>query len=550
MLLVLLHAMVVMGLSLPIGWGVVRLLTAWGGDRLKTPSLSWVMLSAWAAWSGWGSLLSFFIPLGATWLLPTSGAVVLALSWWQRRELGAYLQNKWQQLRAWHWLPKLLLLACGLVAWGRAAMPGQVSDEALYYLPFIRWVQAYEVVPGLGHLHGRFAFNSHWHLLHALFDWRLPSPLLDLNAYLFLIIMGFALGRLDRVIRGSRDYLDLLACLFPWPTALWLRELTSPAADLVQIYLTWFLAWWMLWLLARPKEERRAYLPLMVWLAAWAVTIKLSGVLLLLIPAWLLWRQGYGSWLWQSAILGAVLLLPWMGRTFLLSGYWLYPVPFTGWFAPDWQMPVSLLEGEAIAIKGWARRPGSGFAEMASSPLSVWLPIWWERMRVVIRLMLILGPLYLLFTLGTAWRKGEKAAFWRWQAPLAVVLAALLMFWFTQAPDPRFGLGGIALAALLPLAAWLYRARNWRYYPWLISLLFVAAIVPTFRDFGEGPLLLPPERPEAKVEAITVNGRQVWLAKDGLCEDHPLPCAAFRQPLNQVEWRGDDWGDGLRKKVD
>ncbi len=44
--------------------------------------------------------------------------------------------------------------------------PG-MGDTGLYYLGTIHWINSYPIVPGLGNLHGRFAFNQSYFLYEA-----------------------------------------------------------------------------------------------------------------------------------------------------------------------------------------------------------------------------------------------------------------------------------------------------------------------------------------------------------------------------------------------
>lgn len=45
-------------------------------------------------------------------------------------------------------------------------------DSDLYHAQSIRWIEEYGVVPGLGNLHERFAYNSSFFALSALFSMK------------------------------------------------------------------------------------------------------------------------------------------------------------------------------------------------------------------------------------------------------------------------------------------------------------------------------------------------------------------------------------------
>ena len=46
----------------------------------------------------------------------------------------------------------------------------RLHDTGLYHAQNIKWIQEYAVVPGLGNVHGRFAFNSMFFPVSALFS--------------------------------------------------------------------------------------------------------------------------------------------------------------------------------------------------------------------------------------------------------------------------------------------------------------------------------------------------------------------------------------------
>lgn len=51
-----------------------------------------------------------------------------------------------------------ILVTCWIAS--RAMIPPTNYDSGLYHLSAIRWINEYPIVPGLGNLHGRLAFNS------------------------------------------------------------------------------------------------------------------------------------------------------------------------------------------------------------------------------------------------------------------------------------------------------------------------------------------------------------------------------------------------------
>src|SRR5665811_349171 len=69
-------------------------------------------------------------------------------------------------------------------------------DTQSYHAQNIQWIRKYAVVPGLGNVHDRFAFNSMFFVISALFTFQIKDILIfPLNGicYIILIIRLFIL---------------------------------------------------------------------------------------------------------------------------------------------------------------------------------------------------------------------------------------------------------------------------------------------------------------------------------------------------------------------
>ena len=64
-----------------------------------------------------------------------------------------------------------------------------VYDTGLYHAQYIKWIRNYPVVPGLGNLHGRFAFNSMFLVLSGLLTYKIKDILIfPLNGICYLVL--------------------------------------------------------------------------------------------------------------------------------------------------------------------------------------------------------------------------------------------------------------------------------------------------------------------------------------------------------------------------
>lgn len=87
-------------------------------------------------------------------------------------------------------------------------------DTGLYHAQAIRWIEEYGVVPGLGNLHSRFAYNSSALCLCALYSlkWLFSEPLHVVQGF-FALLVAVQCAPLLSVFGGRRVAVsDFLRC--------------------------------------------------------------------------------------------------------------------------------------------------------------------------------------------------------------------------------------------------------------------------------------------------------------------------------------------------
>ena len=207
----------------------------------------------------------------------------------------------------------------------------------------------------------------------------------------------------------------------------------------------------MLRLLELPRAgdaaRRRFHFVSAALLAAAGISIKLSfagfaaaaGAMAL---GWLAWRRHIGGEEWRRMALlaagaSALVLVPWLIRGVLLSGYPAYPSTL-GALPVDWQVPAVMADSEANWVRYWARQPNAFWLQSMGN--WNWLPAWIERVPPAVFLPLRiagLGALVFVALLVAGFRlRGPSGARPALMA-LALPLSALA-FWWLAAPEPRF----------------------------------------------------------------------------------------------------------------
>jgi hypothetical protein len=246
----------------------------------------------------------------------------------------------------------------------------------------IRWTATYPIVPGLGNLHGRLAFNQTYFLYAALLGagpWagRVGHVangllLLPLIAQLTLLTFGRGegLSKEKKVWPVSR----LLAVLLLAPVLEQTLQvnISSPSPDMPVFILGAVLMIGLLPLLGAlvPGESAAAaedapapaLITRLALLGFVCPTVKLNLLVLgLLAPV-----AGLAAWWWRRrpafaelrrlifklAALFAVAILPWLGRDVLLSGWLGFPAPWlpvpVAWRMPRADVDIRLQPGEFI----------------------------------------------------------------------------------------------------------------------------------------------------------------------------------------------------------
>ena len=89
----------------------------------------------------------------------------------------------------------IVCVIVGVIVSKLTALPAGHYDSSLYHAQSIRWIEEYGVVKGLGNLHNRFAYNSAFFCLQALFSFSflLGKSLHTINGFIAAIFLCYAL---------------------------------------------------------------------------------------------------------------------------------------------------------------------------------------------------------------------------------------------------------------------------------------------------------------------------------------------------------------------
>ncbi len=493
MFAVLMHPplLIAMG-SILLTWALLALFLAGLGRFLFLPfrqrigSADGFLLSIWI---GFGLTISFlqvwhfFAPVGTPALLCLGAISLVGLLVYPKETVG-------QPFRFVYRRPILLIAILLLGIWlsNRAIGPADAHDSGLYHLQAIRWTETYPLVRGLGNLDQHFAFNNSSFLYDALLDagpWHGRGTHLA-NGFLMLLLfaqvaIGFSLFARDDH-RNIPALFDLIL-LVPAMALVMSKQVASPTTDLPQAVLSFVTASLTVKFLLRaaaPDDAQQrsrtsavGSIPFLataiLLLAATAVCLKISAIFFstavaILCLGVLLFRRRSGEAhvgraIMVGGILCLLLLIPWLVRGAVLSGYVLPPATVFP-IAKDWRMPAAMLDDERSNIRTWARIGRGEFitavgskipwlswilpvpSELPNPNSMAWIPTWCID-TVLASPVEIALPLAITAIAGFGILRARLRHMWRGLSALSLLLliaALCAVIWFIEAPEPRFGL--------------------------------------------------------------------------------------------------------------
>lgn len=429
------------------------------------------------------------------------------------------------------------------------------SDTDLYHAQSIRWIESLGVVKGLGNLHNRFAYNSAFFSLQALFslEFLVNQSLHTMNGFIVFVMLCYAIGSLG-IFKGERvkssDLLKL--CLVYYLCFFENRwQISSPGSDISALSMVLYISAKWCELSEKSSGDMTEY-GVLCLLAVWASTLKLSAsiiVLLAVYPAVCLIRKR--RWKQIALFLGSglIILLPFLIRNVIISGYLIYPFSAIDLFDVDWKMSPAMLRDDSMEIKAWAR--GMTAREDYGAPFSMWFPGWLSSLSIGYKALLlcnIAGICYVLIYGIICFRHKRDME----KVQLLAVSAADLIFWFVSAPLIRYGAVYLWVLPALILGEFCARQKRIRLpqvCAAVISVTGVALLLKTTAFYGGIPWVRPVEYTYCNVRQEQLDGIIIYVPEEGAeVGYHFFPSTPYMWMLNRIELRTGRLEDGFRLK--
>lgn len=428
-------------------------------------------------------------------------------------------------------------------------------DTYLYHAQAIRWIEEYGVVPGLGNLHNRLAYNSSFMCLQALFSlkWLTGVSQHTVNGFWVWLMGGYAtLGMKawhERKFRPSDGFrLILLIYMFEYSSVV---TLSSPGTDLLALGLMIFLFAEWLGLMEDHETDISSYAFLCI-LAVFAVTVKLSvGAmpLLILYPLVSLIKKKQWKRIGGYVLTCVLVVLPFLIRNVILSGYLIYPYPELDLFQVDWKMPTFTALFDRYEIRVW----GQGVRDINkwNAPITEWFPAWLSSIDSWKRMLLIANGVSIPIVLWNAAYEIRNKRDGRLLHITFVILAGL-MLWLTGSPDIRYGGGYLWMLPMLCLGVMLSKIPK----SLSVSIVVACAVLVGMRTMIKYDLYLGTSQLRGvhdyynrDCEQITFEGTAFYIPAEGDQTGYdPFPSLPYAKRLELIEMRGETIRQGFRMK--
>lgn len=439
------------------------------------------------------------------------------------------------------------------------------ADTNIYHAQAIHFYEEYGLVKGMGNLQLHYAYNSAYLAFASFFSfhWLFGQSFHTTTGFVEVIMCIYAFHGLRDFKKHEKHCADMMKAGIIFYALVMLTGSISPATDYVTMYFTLFvLAAW-----CENMETERSN-SVYAWLsvaAVFVVTLKFSACLLALLavyPAVCLVGEKRWKELGYYLGVGIFIVIPFLVRNFLISGWLLYPFNGIDIFQVEWKIPEEYLLVDANQIKVW----GKCLYDVAKAdwPVAKWLPVWWEGQQRYEQ-MLIGSVIIGMVLMGVQFivrRIRHKKIRWDYLTLVLVVLGCLIV-WFFMAPFIRYGIAFLLTIPMLAAGEYLSEKKS-GFYSILTGGLFFCIVISVspywdnyITDAGvfiKQNLMQPyyicqKDYDRVETESYEINGNIFYYPKqDEINSYHAFPGTCYEFMIERSTLMGDNIKDGFKPR--
>lgn len=493
------------------------------------------------------SIGSIFIPISfysSFFVYTFSFAIVV----YHKNSIYIYFKDLWSRvLDADNIIPFIAIIGLFFIGLSFSAGKPNNYDTGLYHAQMIIWGESYPAIFGLGNLHGRFAFNSHYFLLESLYQLsELKQGIFySLNGLLYTMLLIRSFFSSFSSFKNNDLEGAIFYALITLGTLLFGSYVASSAGNDLVIFVLSFYT--MIAVFKFQNYKNNFQFVFLTTLCFYGITVKLSFVPFIILPMGIMFSYFDRKKMYFFFLSGLLCLLPFFIRNVILSGYLLYPFEALDLFSFDWKIPIESVRLESRLIKCWARQANVDCDIVMTWTFEEWVKRWWYQKTITQQVVIALnGPSFLLYPLMilTKYRGNTSRVF------LLLALLSSILFWFIMAPNFRFAFGLLILNASLTLAICLSFFQNKRivFFGLASILVYFIYSIPAHIYSNEYVIKIltePIRLAETEVKIIPGVGFDLFRPMEGdQCFGATLPCTP--RPKKDLALRGPSIEDGFR----
>lgn len=474
-------------------------------------------------------------------------------------------KNIFQQTISWKGILLRVIIGVIILVYAIRSDYG-TSDTGLYHAQAIQWCEKYPVVPGLGNLHNSLGENIHFFLLSAFFGLSFTGTFFHvLNSW---FILFFCLYSVSSFYKTNNIKKKIVYALFVVLGFIFRFKTELPNTDLPIVVLT-AIIFSLLLDYVDPGSQAKKYNTLVLIAVTgflgftFKLTFSVFFAFIFLFVIYIKWKESYKALL-RIVLLFGFMVLPWLARNMILSGYFLYPVSTVHVFNFSWRVPEADVHRTQAIIKEWNIDPDLVKSPMIEELQGIpeqnifdgYFHKWYMRHARMDRIYLIIFVLSFFLSLAFAIRRVRLHDVY--YIPVICIWFVILIStfaWIASGPSIRYFFGTIWISFCIPVmlapdfkistkALTIFS----RYI--LVCIVLYYTIEPLRRIVsGEEKLttyFVLPEPRYPKVETISFyeNNFKAIRPKTGIdCWNEPLPCLPCE--FMHVKMRGSSFKDGF-----
>ncbi|MFI5131580.1 MAG: LIC_10190 family membrane protein [Chitinophagales bacterium] len=512
-------------------------------------------------------VMVLFFPLDGYCLLGISLLIILLL-YVSRKRFTAFVAHIFNALKKQGSLGLAMIFVLWIMVLVLNAGPTMMDDTESYHIQMIKWADEYGTVPGIVNLHERFGFNSSWFISISFFipDTHQLNFYTLLNGVISFWFCSFLAGQLSHLLARKESksissldlavILVLFFCLFGWPM---IRGNSMTANyDFITTFIVSVL---FIKLLQKGKETTNN--PFRTEWIIWPVylfTVRIVNYPLLLLSLYgfyFLLKSRQWRHVTLLAGIALCLVLPFIARNIMVSGYPFYPSAAFNIFNVDWKADTRIMHGLVDYIQ-YYNRVNEMFIpieETAKLRFPDWVVEWFRYMFMYDKPLVVTGLAG--FLLSLVFIKKFVRIF---SLPLrffVIILGMQLLSWFFIAPDPRFAYGCLLCGVMLVPILLLNKRTiiiNGKILYFVCICLLTAILVYVALKPGRNKeyqnFLVPYRLPQPPVSEIIIDNIRLNVPERVLgnwnprCYATDLPCLYIIDP--RLRARGSNIRDGFR----